>query len=85
MNIVNRTRIHQRPTKGVAKTKDDDFRARRRKFYRLSTDEKPAFPLQQRNFYNHVMENKEVVKTLSLLSTCIQNMKPVNLEEFFFE
>lgn len=59
------------------KTKEDDFRMRRRRLYRLATEEKPKFPLQQRNFYSHVMENKEVVKTLSLLSTCTQDMKQV--------
>ncbi|KAG5886924.1 hypothetical protein JTB14_034200 [Gonioctena quinquepunctata] len=65
----------QKPGKGPAKTKEEDFRIRRRRLYRLLTEEKPTFPLQQRNFFNHVMENKEVIKTLSLLSTCTQDMK----------
>lgn len=39
------------------------------------------FPLQQRNFYNYVMENKEVMKTLSLLTSCTQEMRDVS--EFF--
>lgn len=43
--------------------------------YRFHSEEKPAFPFQEKNFYSHVMENKEVVKTLSLLSTCIQDIK----------
>ncbi|GJQ67798.1 hypothetical protein Trydic_g16579 [Trypoxylus dichotomus] len=61
--------------KGLPKAKEEDFRTRRRKFYRLTTDEKPAFPFQAKNFYSQVMENKEIMKTLSLLSTCIQDMK----------
>lgn len=77
MDIVNRSRFDLKPMKGAAKTKEEEFRVRRRKLYRLLTEEKPTFPLQQKNFYNHVMENKEVIKTLSLLSTCTQDMKQV--------
>lgn len=78
MDIVTRTRAEQKPggkTQNVAR--DEDLRTRRRRLYRLATDEKPNFPIQHRNFYSHVMENKEVVKTLSLLSTCTQDMKQV--------
>ncbi|XP_060534779.1 dynein axonemal heavy chain 5 isoform X2 [Cylas formicarius] len=64
-----------KPPKGPVRTKEDDFRSRRRKLYRLSTVEKPLFPLQQRNFFGHVMENKEVIKTLSLLASCSQDMR----------
>ncbi|XP_049782831.1 dynein axonemal heavy chain 5 [Schistocerca cancellata] len=53
----------------------EDARSRRRKLYRLASDERPSFPQQARNFYSHVMENKEVVKTLSLLSTCTQDVR----------
>lgn len=76
MDIVSRTR-GQRPGKGASKPKEEDLKTRRRRLYRLMTEEKPAFPVQQRNFYSYVMENKEVVKTLSLLSTCTQDMKQV--------
>lgn len=80
MDIVNRSRMSQKPSKGgPIKTKDEDFRARRRKLYRLATEEKPMFPFQQKNFHNFVMENKEVLKTLSLLSICTQEMKQVRL------
>ena len=48
---------------------------RRRRLYKFHSEEKSPFPTQEKNFYNHVMENKEVVKTLSLLSTCIQDIK----------
>lgn len=78
MDIVTKSRYDQKPARGPVKTKEEDFRMRRRKLYRLMTEEKPIFPMQQKNFYNHVMENKEVVKTLSLLSTCTQEMKLVS-------
>lgn len=78
LDIVTRTRAEQRPAaRGAAKPREEDLKTRRRRLYRLATDEKPSFPLQYRNFYGHVMENKEVVKTLSLLSTCTQDMKQV--------
>lgn len=83
MDIVKQSRYNQKQPKGPVKTKEEDFRARRRKLYRLLTEEKPTFPMQQRNFYNYVMENKEVVKTLSLLSTCTQEMKLVCINIFF--
>ncbi|KAF7265346.1 hypothetical protein GWI33_021235 [Rhynchophorus ferrugineus] len=76
MDVVVRSKIiQQKPSKSNIKTKEDDFRMRRRKLYRLMTEEKPMFPLQQRNFFNHVMENKEVIKTLSLLASCTQDMR----------
>lgn len=74
MDIVSNINKTQ---KGPVKTKDEDFRTRRRRFYRLTTEEKPAFPVQAKNFYNHVLENKEIIKTLSLLSVCILDMKKV--------
>lgn len=79
LDIVSRSRMDQKGGKSQPKTKEEDFRTRRRRLYRLMTEEKPTFPLQHRNFYSHVMENKEVVKTLSLLSTCTQNMKQVRI------
>lgn len=57
--------------------KNETSKERRRRLYRLQSDERPAFPFQQKNFFNHVMENKEVVKTLSLLSTCTHEIKVV--------
>lgn len=81
MDVVTRTRTDQKTAKGAgAKTREEDLKTKRRRLYRLTTDEKPAFPIQQRNFYGHVMENKEVVKTLSLLSSCTQDMKQVCIE-----
>ncbi|KAK4873406.1 hypothetical protein RN001_015435 [Aquatica leii] len=74
LDIVSRC-TEQRSSKQGIKTKEEDFRTRRRRLYRLTTEEKPLFPFQQKNFFNNVMENKEVVKTLSLLSTCTQTIK----------
>lgn len=65
-------RLEQGPVHGK-----EDPKARRRRLYRLASEERPTFPTQQRNFYNHVMENKEIVKMLSLLSTCTQDVKLV--------
>ncbi|XP_052132221.1 dynein axonemal heavy chain 5, partial [Frankliniella occidentalis] len=65
----------------AAADKDEDPRARRRRLYRLLSEERPRFPQMPRNFYSHVMENKEVVKTLSLLSTCTQEIR-VELKGF---
>lgn len=61
----------------AAADKDEDPKARRRRLYRLASEERPKFPQMPRNFYSHVMENKEVVKTLSLLSTCTQEIRVV--------
>ncbi|KAG6464441.1 hypothetical protein O3G_MSEX014510, partial [Manduca sexta] len=68
------------PMAGTQKTMKvvDAARIKRKKHYRLESEEKPTFPFQQRNFYNHVMENKEIMKTLSLLSSCTQNIKTVS-------
>lgn len=58
-----------------------DERSRRRKLYRLVSEEKPQMPHMTKSFYSYVMDNKEVVKTLSLLSTCTREVK-VGLQEF---
>lgn len=58
----------------------DAARVRRKKHYRLESEEKPTFPLQQKNFYNHIIENKEIIKTLSLLSSSTQNVKTVSIQ-----
>lgn len=56
----------------------DDAKAKRRRLYKLASEKKPPFPVIHRNFYSHVTENKEIIKALSLLSTCVQPLKPVN-------
>ncbi|XP_073975032.1 dynein axonemal heavy chain 1 [Rhodnius prolixus] len=59
----------------------EDAKTRRRRLYRLASNTKPPFPHQGRNFHSHIMENKEVVKTLSLLSTCVHPIK-VELQNY---
>ncbi|XP_046389607.1 dynein axonemal heavy chain 5 [Ischnura elegans] len=63
------------------RTTDDSKKRRRRRLYRVASEERPVFPVQQRNFHAHVMENKEVLKTLSLLSTCTNELRP-ELQKF---
>lgn len=58
-----------------------DERSKRRKMYRVISEQKPQMPHMTKSFYNYVMDNKEVVKTLSLLSTCTRNLKH-DLAEF---
>lgn len=70
------SRLEQGGNMGQSQT--EDSRTRRRKLYRLASEQKPAFPFQQRNFYSYVMENKEVLKMLSLLSTCTIEVKSVS-------
>lgn len=65
------------PGKKQTDPNKEDHRARRRRLYRLHSEQKPEFPYQMKNFYTHVMDSKEVVKTLSLLGTCTQELKGV--------
>ncbi|XP_033231151.1 dynein heavy chain 5, axonemal [Belonocnema kinseyi] len=53
----------------------EDPKARRKRLYKISSEEKPAFPVQQINFHGLVMENKEIVKMLGLLSSCTLELR----------
>lgn len=57
------------------RTQKDDSKTRRRRVYRLVSEERPQMPHMTKSFYSYIMDNKEVVKTLSLLSTCTKNIK----------
>ena len=57
----------------------DMAKMKRKKHYRLESEEKPQFPFQQKNFYPSIMENKEIVKTLASLSMCSANVKTVSI------
>lgn len=64
----------------VAKKKleePEDPIIRRRRLYKIISEERPIFPVQERNFHALVMDNKEVIKLLSILSTSMQEFKPV--------
>ncbi|CAH0703217.1 unnamed protein product [Spodoptera exigua] len=64
------------PPPALKSTKMVDMaKMKRKKHYRLESEEKPQFPFQQKNFYSYVMENKEIIKTLTLLSLCSANVK----------
>lgn len=56
-------------------------RANRRKVYRVMSEQRPQMPHMTKSFYTYVMDNKEVVKTLSLISTCTKNLKH-EIQEF---
>ncbi len=58
-----------------------DDKAKRRKVYRVMSEQKPQMPHMTKSFYSYVLDNKEVVKTLSLLATCTRNLKH-DLQEF---
>ena len=63
----------------------EDPKARRRRLYRIASEEKPSFPIQQRNFYSTIMENKEIVKMFSMLSACTQELRQVLLFRLIIE
>lgn len=49
--------------------------------YCLQSEERPSIPHMTKSFYTFIMDNKEVVKMLNLLSTCTKNVKP-ELQQF---
>lgn len=69
----NAQQLQRRGSKQNLSSMDD--KARRRKLYRLVSEERPQMPHMTKSFYSYVMENKEVVKTLSLLGNCCRNIK----------
>lgn len=60
----------------------EDPKTRRRRLYKMVSEERPTFPVQQRNFHTMVMENKEVAKVLSMLSSCTQELRQVQSLRF---
>lgn len=65
----------------VTKKKEEqseDLKTRRRRLYKIISEEKPIFIIQERNFYSMVIENKDIVKILSMLNSCTQELKQVN-------
>lgn len=53
----------------------EDPKTRRRRLYKIFSEERPEFPIQLRNFYTLVMENKEIIKMLGLLSSCTMDLR----------
>ncbi|XP_008556957.2 dynein axonemal heavy chain 5 [Microplitis demolitor] len=72
MDVVMRAQI-------VAERRRDDEpedpKIRRRRLYKTASEEQPEFPIQNRNFHALVMENKEIIKVLSMLSSCTQELR----------
>lgn len=56
----------------------EDLKTRRRRLYKILSEERPVFPVQQRNFYTMVMDNKEIIKLLGMLSTCTLELRQVS-------
>lgn len=44
--------------------------------YCLQSEERPQVPHMTKSFYSYIMDNKEVVKMLTLISTCTKTIKP---------
>lgn len=55
----------------------EDARVRRRRLFKIISEERSIFPIQEQNFHAMVMDNKEVIKLLSMLNTCMQEFKLV--------
>jgi dynein heavy chain, axonemal len=72
------SQIEQGSQQQQSKSKrDGDAKKRRRRIYKVASVEKLNFPHQQKNFYSFVIDNKEVMKMLTLLSTCTADVKTV--------
>lgn len=56
----------------------EDLKTRRRRLYKILSEERPTFPVQERNFYSMVMDNKEIIKLLGMLSTCTMELRQVS-------
>lgn len=54
----------------------DDKKARRKKLYCIKSEERPSMPHMLKSFYSAIMDNKEVGKSLALLSNCTKDVKP---------
>ncbi|KAJ8672889.1 hypothetical protein QAD02_004150 [Eretmocerus hayati] len=54
----------------------EDPKTRRRRLYKIFSEEKPTFPIQKQNFHPIIMENKEIIKMFSILNGCTQELKP---------
>lgn len=56
----------------------EDLKTRRRRLYKILSDERPVFPVQEKNFYTMVMDNKEIIKLIGMLSTCTMELRQVS-------
>jgi len=56
----------------------EDLKTRRRRLYKILSEERPVFPVQEKNFHTMVMDNKEIIKLLGMLSTCTIELRQVS-------
>lgn len=76
-NLANVVLRVQNNTVKEKQQEPEDMKARRRRLYKIHSEERPVFPTQERNFYTMVMDNKEIVKLLGMLSTCTIELRQV--------
>ena len=67
------------------KEEPEDMKTRRRRLYKILSEERPVFPVQERNFYTMVMDNKEIIKLLGMLSTCTMELRQVSNNSMRFD
>ena len=80
-NVV--LRAHSNAAK--QKEEPEDMKTRRRRLYKILSEERPVFPVQERNFYTMVMDNKEIIKLLGMLSTCTMELRQVSNNSMRFD
>jgi len=76
-DIVLRVQSNVAKQHASFKEEPEDAKTRRRRLYKIISEEKPTFPVQERNFYTMVMDNKEIIKLLGMLSTCTLELRQV--------
>lgn len=64
------------PTRASTRHNANNEKSRLRKMYCLQSEERPQVPHMTKSFFSFIMDNKEIVKTLNLLSTCTKHVKP---------
>lgn len=70
-------RVQVDSTKKKEEQTKEDLKSRRRRLYKIISEEKPVFMIQEKNFYSMVIENKDIVKILSMLNSCTQELREV--------
>lgn len=64
------------PTRAQTRHNANTEKSRLRKMYCLQSEERPQVPHMTKSFFSFIMDNKEIVKTLNLLSSCTKHVKP---------
>lgn len=77
-NLLDVVSKLQTETDKRAKDEKEDPKLRRKRLYKILSEDKPTFPIQKRNFHSTVTENKEIAKIFGMLSVCIQELRQVS-------